>query len=71
MTAEEERLLKAYLGAYGEIESADDNAGFYDWYMKRYEGGEDERNYKHTLDLARVWASRYTAGILGRLPGST
>ena len=63
MTNEEMQLLKRYLTHCGEIEDEDHETGFLCWYQDlRVYGEEGKREYKHALDLARVWETRYWAG---------
>ena len=62
MTSTEERLMRAYLAAHGDIDGQDDDTGFGVWYADRATPvGEVE--YKHVLELAQVWQDRYVAGL--------
>ena len=62
MTSTEERLLRAYPAAHGDIYGQDDDAGFGVWYA----GGvtpEGKVKCKHVLELVQVWQDRYVAGL--------
>ena len=57
MTSTEERLLRAYLEAHGDIDGQGDDIGFGVWCAGRATPvGEAE--YKHVLDLVQVWQGR-------------
>ena len=62
MTSTEERLLRTYLEAHGDIYGQDDDAGFGVSYAGRATP-EGAVKYKHVPELAQVWQDRYVAGL--------
>lgn len=60
MTSEEEAVLREYLLHYKEIEKDED---FEPWYLQRFEDAKAEVYYKHTLEMAQVWKSRFQEGF--------
>ena len=52
MTADEETILKAYLGRTGAIAEDD----FEEWYRQRHESEEGEAEFKATLAEAKAFA---------------
>ena len=61
MTSTEERLLRAYLAAHGDIDGHDDDIGFGVWYADRATP-ECEVECKHVLELGQVWQDRCVEG---------
>ena len=57
----EERLLRTYPAAHGDIDGQDDDIGFGVWYAGRATP-EGEVEYKHVLELGQVWQDRYVEG---------
>ena len=60
MTSEEEAALREYLLHHKEIEKDED---FEPWYLQRFEDAKAEVYYKHTLEMAQVWKSRFQEGF--------
>ena len=58
MTSTEERLLRAYLAAHGDIYGQGDDIGFGVWYAG-CATPEGEVECKHVLELVQVWQDRY------------
>ena len=58
MTSTEERLLRAYPAAHGDIDGQDDDTGFGVSYAGRATP-KGEVEYKHVLQLAQVTQDRY------------
>ena len=57
MACTEERLLRAYLAAHGDIDGHDDDIGFGVWYTGRATP-EGKVECKHVLELAGMWQDR-------------
>ena len=57
----EERLLRTYPAAHGDIYDQDEDAQAGVWYAGRATP-EGEVEYKHVLELAQMWQDRYVEG---------
>jgi len=57
----EELDLKAYFETVGIPGDCPD---FESWYRLRFQGPDEERDYKATLNLARAYISGYIAGLV-------